>query len=81
MKKFLVGILAVGALSSCTTGDGTLPDYGYNPDYNKSVIIEYGKYKPNIRFQGKIKQLLSVRLYLIPVRRKVPMNSGMTVSI
>ncbi len=70
MKKFLVGILAVGALSSCTTGDGTLPDYGYNPDYNKSVIIGVWKIQTQYQISGKDKTTVISETLPDPCKKK-----------
>lgn len=52
MKKFLVGILAVGALSSCSTGDDSLPDYGNIPDYSNSILVGVWKIQTQFRISG-----------------------------
>ncbi|HCN51196.1 MAG TPA: hypothetical protein DIT10_19230 [Chryseobacterium sp.] len=55
MKKFLVGILAIGALSSCSTGDDSLPDYNNIPDYSNSVIVGVWKIQTQYQISGKDK--------------------------
>lgn len=52
MKKFLVGILAVGALSSCSTGDDSLPNYDNIPDYSNSVIVGTWKIQTQYQISG-----------------------------
>ncbi len=55
MKKFLVGILAVGALSSCNTGDDTLPNYDDIPDYSNSIIVGIWKIQTQYQISGSDK--------------------------
>ncbi|MFZ4929294.1 lipocalin family protein [Chryseobacterium sp. Mn2064] len=51
MKKFLVGITAFVALSSCNTGDETLPIYD-NPSNNDSMVVGVWKIQTQVQISG-----------------------------